>query len=203
MKKKIKGFKGFNKGLVCRNFKYKVGETYKEKKQISLCNRGFHFCQSPFDVLHYYPYKFEETEFCKVEGSGKIKSDDNKTCCSEILIKGKLKFTDLIELGVEYINKKVNDILEKAKNTTTDSVTNSCDSTAVANSHDSTAVANSKNSIACVFGRNNKCKGKTGAWLVLCERDENNNIINMQATKIDGKKIKVCTKCIKTMSKSK
>jgi hypothetical protein len=197
-----KGFKGFNKGLICREFKYKVGETYKENNQIELCRGGFHFCKNPLDVLHYYPYKFEDTEFCKVEGSGEIKSDNNKTCCSEIAVKEKLKFTDLIELGIEYTNKKVNDILEKTKNAETEAVANSWygtavanreDSTAVANSWYGTAVANSKNSIACGFGRNNKCKGKTRAWLVLCEKDENNNILNMQTVKVDGKKIKANT----------
>ena len=246
-KKKVKGFKGFNKGLICRNFQYTVGKTYKTKDEISLCGNGFHFCENPFDVLHYYPYKFEETEFCKVEGSGELESDNNKTCASEITIKGKLKFTDLIELGIEYTNKKVNDILENSKNTTTETVANREDSTAVANSrrstavansfrstavangfsstavanredstavanredstavanscrstavatgYNSTAVANSKNSIACGFGKDNKCKGKTGAWLVLCEIDENNNILNIQSVKVDGKKIKANT----------
>lgn len=38
----MKGYKAFNKGLTCRNFKYEVGKTYEEQ-ELGLCRKGFHF----------------------------------------------------------------------------------------------------------------------------------------------------------------
>ena len=51
---KITGFKAFNKDLECRGFKYEIGETYNHDGKIGICDKGFHFCELPFDVLNYY-----------------------------------------------------------------------------------------------------------------------------------------------------
>ena len=50
----IKGFKGFKKGLKCSNFQYKENTEYKIKGTPELCNKGFHFCENPLDILDYY-----------------------------------------------------------------------------------------------------------------------------------------------------
>ena len=46
----MKGFKGFNDKLQCaprgKAFQYEVGKTYSHQEPISLCNQGFHFCES-------------------------------------------------------------------------------------------------------------------------------------------------------------
>ena len=47
-----------------------------------------------------------------------------------------------------------------------------------------------QNSIAIVTGRKSRAAGALGCWLVLTERDDNMNIINVKAIKVDGKKIK-------------
>lgn len=52
-KKMIKGYKGFNPDLTCREFKYEVGKEYDTDKAVS-CEKGFHFCKNPFDVLGFY-----------------------------------------------------------------------------------------------------------------------------------------------------
>ena len=39
---KIIAYKGFDKDFKCRDFQYKVGETYKMDGNIACCNRGFH-----------------------------------------------------------------------------------------------------------------------------------------------------------------
>lgn len=52
----MKGYKGFKEDWTCRDFQYKVGETYEMDGEISLCERGFHFCKELSDVFPYYPY---------------------------------------------------------------------------------------------------------------------------------------------------
>jgi len=41
--KTIKGFKAFNKGLICKGYKFEEGKKYKHGSNISMCNSGFHF----------------------------------------------------------------------------------------------------------------------------------------------------------------
>lgn len=49
----MKTYKGFNKDMTCRGFKYKVGEEYEEDKVV-VCDSGFHACEYPSDCFKYY-----------------------------------------------------------------------------------------------------------------------------------------------------
>ena len=60
----MKAYKGFNNKLQCREFQYKVGETYEEEKA-ELCSCGFHACEAPLDVFGYYPPA--DSRYCEVE----------------------------------------------------------------------------------------------------------------------------------------
>ena len=76
----MKGFKAFNKGLVCKNKKY-AENTVFEEEQATICERGMHFCVNPFDVLDYYPLvnsDGEFSDFAEVESLAETKTDDNK-----------------------------------------------------------------------------------------------------------------------------
>ena len=39
----IKGYKGFDKNMKCRDFQFEVGKEYEEKTA-KICESGFHFC---------------------------------------------------------------------------------------------------------------------------------------------------------------
>lgn len=54
MGKIITGYKGFDRDWKCRDFQYEVGKTYEIEGEPKLCERGFHFCTSPFEVFEYY-----------------------------------------------------------------------------------------------------------------------------------------------------
>lgn len=54
MGKIITGYKGFDRDWKCRDFQYEVGKTYEIEGDPKLCERGFHFCTSPFEVFEYY-----------------------------------------------------------------------------------------------------------------------------------------------------
>ena len=54
----------------------------------------------------------------------------------------------------------------------------------------SAAEVSGKKSVAIVTGYQSKVRGKKGCWLVLAERDDNLEIINMISVKVDGELIK-------------
>lgn len=74
---KIKGYKGFDKNMKCRNFQYEIGKDYTYEGDVECCKCGFHFCENPFDVLSYYSPS--SSRFCEVEGSGESSKDNNST----------------------------------------------------------------------------------------------------------------------------
>lgn len=101
----IKSYKGFDKNLRCRDFQYKIGGIYKMDGKIKVCNRGFHACESPFDVFDHYT--MIDSRFCVVEQDGNISKEDRgtKICSSKIKIKAELKLADMINLGVEWLKE--------------------------------------------------------------------------------------------------
>ena len=50
----VKGFKGFDKNLKCRDYQFEIGKTFVHNGKVKACSSGFHFCENPIDVLHYY-----------------------------------------------------------------------------------------------------------------------------------------------------
>lgn len=61
--------------------------------------------------------------------------------------------------------------------------------TATNTGEQSAATVVGKESIACGLGYKCKAKGAQGCWLVLAERKENGEILNVKAVKVDGKRI--------------
>ena len=101
----MKSYKGFDKKLKCRDFQYEIGKEYEMDGEIKVCSRGFHACESPFDVFDYYT--MIDSRFCEVEQDGNISKEDRgtKICSSKIKIKAELKLADMINLGVEWLKE--------------------------------------------------------------------------------------------------
>jgi len=137
---KIKGYKGFDKNLQCRDFQYKIGKTYKYKNEISLCKAGFYFYKNPIDVFNYYP-PIEGNRYCKVTGQGKYKKNknDSKIIIKKIKIEKELTLQELIKEGIEYISKKVK--IKKRNSVISGNYSNSA--TSGYNSHSITSNINS------------------------------------------------------------
>ena len=104
----MKGFKAFEKGLICRGYKFKEGEVFEEEKA-EICSSGFHYCANPLDTLDYYPLIDENgdlTEFAEVEALSDPKTDDKKKyCTSKIKIGAKLSLNGFIMAGFNFINE--------------------------------------------------------------------------------------------------
>ena len=101
----IKSYKGFDKNLKCRDFQYEIGKEYEMDGEIRVCKRGFHACESPFEVFDHY--SMIGSRFCEVEQDGNISKEDRgtKICSSKIKIKAELKLDDMINLGVEWLKE--------------------------------------------------------------------------------------------------
>lgn len=104
--KMIKGYKGFNKGLICRDKQYAENAVFNEDKAI-LCERGMHFCENPLNVLEYYPFYNPETksfsEYAEVEAPEDVtESNGEKSVTKQLKIGNKISFDELIKAGVEF-----------------------------------------------------------------------------------------------------
>ena len=173
-------YKGFDKDLKCKDFQFKIGETYTHDGEVSICNSGFHACTNPLDVLNYYdPAK---SSFALVECSGVIdkKDDDSKICCEIIHISKEITITEFVSICADY-----------CVNNTPSKESNSGDRSLASNSGNSSLVkVDGKESIACVSGYDSAASGTVGNWLVIAERDDNWNILTVKTVKVDGKNIK-------------
>lgn len=216
---KIKGYKGFDKDMKCRGFQYETGKDYQHDGKISCCHSGFHFCTNPFDVLAYYApanSRFCEVEG---SGESAKDDNDTKVSVSNLHVGLEIGLNGLINAGIKFIFNKVkwnnceatntgyysaatNTGYQSAATNTGDysaatntgycsAATNTGDRSAATNTGNySAATVEGKDSIAIVTGRKSKAAGALGCWLVLTERDDNMNIINVKAIKVDGEKIK-------------
>ena len=109
MEEKRIGYKGFSKGMICRGKKYRVGETYEEEGADSCCKAGMmHFCDTPLDVLDYYPIiddNCEFNEFAEVEPLDEVFADGNKRATKKLKIVRQMTIEEFIDMSVSIIAK--------------------------------------------------------------------------------------------------
>lgn len=100
----MKGYKGFNKGLICRGKQY-AENTIFEEPEANICENGMHFCENPFDVLDYYGFvakNGELNEFAEVEALDETQTDDNKKyCTTKLKIGAKLSLVEFVKMCAE------------------------------------------------------------------------------------------------------
>ncbi|MDR1938181.1 MAG: hypothetical protein LBQ73_06770 [Tannerellaceae bacterium] len=186
----IKGYKGFDKNLKCRDFQYEIGKEYEHKGKVKACENGFHFCEYPLDVFGYYPPS--GSRFCEVEGDGDTDRDggDSKVAVSKIKIAGEISIKAMVEAAVKFT-------FERAKWGSKDKATGD-QGAASATGYRGAASATGDQSIACGHGVESKAKASIGNWIVLSEwqyNDARNEYerTNVKAIRVDGETIKADT----------
>ena len=195
MSEKIIAYKATDKNMMCRGKQYEVGKTYTEEKA-DCCTAGMHACEMPFDVLHYYNVS-DGVRFFQVECGGEVdKSDeDSKFACTELTVKGELKLTDMLKIGVEAVMKRVKEKTAGAKETaasgycSTGAASGNC-STGAASGNCSSAEVSGKNSIAVANGYNSNARGSIGCYIVLTEYDDDGKFLLAKMARVDGTVIK-------------
>lgn len=98
--KMIKGYKGFSKGLVCRDKQYAENTVFN-------CESGMYFCENPLNVLKNYPFYNSETksfsEYAEVEAPENVtESKGDKSVTKQLKIGSKISFDELIKAGIEF-----------------------------------------------------------------------------------------------------
>ena len=105
----MKGYKGFNPGLICKDKQYQENTVFEEP-EAKICEKGMHFCKNPFDVLDYYDLIRSDgtpNEFAEVEALDEPKTDDRKKFCSRKLKIGvKLGLSGFIKACVDFVLEK-------------------------------------------------------------------------------------------------
>ena len=200
----IKSYKGFDKNLKCRDFQYEIGKEYEMDGEIKVCSRGFHACESPFDVFDHYT--MIDSRFCEVEQDGNISKEDRgtKICSSKIKIKSELKLVNMINLGVEWLKEITSP--EKIKTSIKDN--SSGYGAQIGSSGYGAQIGSSGNGAKidstgedCVImcaGINSVAKASKGSWITLSEwsySDKKQRYIPVcvKTEFVDGEKIKADT----------
>ena len=105
----MKGYKGFEKGLICRGKQY-AENTVFEEEDAKICERGMHFCENPFDVLDHYGFvnnNGELNEFAEVEALAEAKTDDNKKfTTTKMKVGAKLTLAGFIKACIDFVQEK-------------------------------------------------------------------------------------------------
>ena len=188
MKEKVIAYKGFNKDLTCRGFQYEVGKEYTEE-EVSICKRGFHACENPFDVLNFYGDVLNN-RFCEVEQSGQIKKDNNKQVSSKIKVVAEIGFVGLFKAGVEWIKEITNPmhVIEETRGGN--------DKNKIGSSGDYAKIDSAgEDSVICCAGGNSVVRAKKGSWITLSEwrfsEEKKRDVpICVKTEFVDGEKIK-------------
>ena len=98
----MKGYKGFDKDLKCRDLQYEVGKETAVDGDIELCKRGIHFCENPHDVFSYYA-PGENNRFAVVEAedvSDERNDNDSKRVCKRLTVKAEISVFEICKIAV-------------------------------------------------------------------------------------------------------
>ena len=160
----MKGYKAFNKGLICKDKQYKENEVFEEEKAVP-CHRGMHFCKNPFDVLNFYDLvddNGEFSDFARVEtpDDAEVKTDDNiKYCTTKLKVGAKFSFAGFVKTCVDFV-------IEKTQSEKPDSG----DYAQIGSSGDSAKIKSTGyDSIICCAGDDSCVSAKKGSWITLAE----------------------------------
>ena len=107
----MKGYKAYNKGLICRNKQYKIGEVFEEDRA-EACLCGMHYCENPLDCLDHYPLIddngeiVEMTEVEDLDSKNRKTENNRKFCTKKLKINAKVSLGEMIKAGFEFLFEK-------------------------------------------------------------------------------------------------
>jgi len=217
-----KGFKGYDKNLKCRDFQYEIGKEYVMKGEPKACEKGFHFCENPFDVWNYYP-PTNGNRFTEVETDGILHSDgsDSKQSSNKLKVGIEFNLKSFVEGAVKFIfeqskevsktpNKHLTTTGEGANAATTGNYANAATTGNYANAATTGEGANAattgnyanaattgENTVSAAIGIMGAAKATIGSWIVVSEwvqgKDYKWLIKEVKTAKIDGEVLKADT----------
>ena len=215
----MKGYKGFEPGLICRGKQY-AENTVFEEEEAEIYSYGMHFCENPFDVLDYYGFTNDNgdfNEFAEVEALDEVKTNDNrKYCTKKLKIGAKLSISKFINACVDFAIEKTSTCIADNKISSGNfaqigssgysaQIGSSGDFARIGSSGDSAKIGSSgdfaqigssgKDCVICCAGHNSVVKAKKGSWITLAEweysKEKERYIPKCVKTEfVDGERIK-------------
>lgn len=198
----MKAYKGFDKDLKCRGFQYEVGKEYEEANA-ALCKKGFHACENPLDTFrHYRP---TDSRYCEVDvdDNGERNNTDSKVCGKHIKISAEIGLKGVINAGVRFVFDKCERATEEnasgrrgnaaASGESGNAAASGESGTAVVTGFAGRATALGEQCLAVAWGEDSLARGTVGNWIVVSERDDDGNIIDVKIAKVDGDTVKADT----------
>ena len=210
----MKGYKGFRKGLICKDKQY-AENTIFEESEANICVNGMHFCKNPMDVLDYYPLidnNGEMCEFSEVEALDEtLTNNEKKYCTKKLKIGARLSLAEFIRASFDVtyrqIKEEVESVSDKEKSGHWATLAGG-DNATLAGGHwaklaggDNATLAggdNAKLAGGCgatlaggkhtimISENDSKAKGGIGSLIVMVERNNEGEIVNYKAIQIDG-----------------
>ena len=98
----MRGYKFMESNMTCMGFQYEISKEYSLKDELAMCNKGFHFCENPFDCLVYYNNIKGDKRLFLIEALGEVITDGNKSVTNKIKIVEEIK--DIEKFFDENIN---------------------------------------------------------------------------------------------------
>ena len=212
----MKGYKAFEKGMMCRGKQY-AENTVFEEESAEICKSGMHFCKNPLDVLGYYPLVDENgnmSEFAEVEALDDATTDDEKKYCTKKLkIGAKISFSALVQASLDCEFEKTTQSKTKKHDKDNEKISSrggwaqigsSGDSARIGSSGDSARIGSSgdwaqikstgKNSVICCAGHGCCASAKSGSWITLAEWGKDGSgeykPLCVKTEYVDGERIK-------------
>lgn len=195
----MKGYKAYNKGLICRNKQYKIGEVFEEDRA-EACLCGMHYCENPLDCLDYYPLIDSEGNFVEMTEIEDLDSENRKTennrkfCTKKLKIGTKVSLGEIIKAGFEFLFEKSKEETEKIDNRYNSRLASSGYRSQLASSGYYSRLASSGNNSAVAnIGINGMAKAAKYSWITLAEHCWEDGLLKLKCVKteqVDGDRIK-------------
>ena len=207
----MKGYKAYEKGLVCRGKQYKIGEIFEEEKA-EICDIGMHYCENPLDCLYHYPLIddngeiVEMTEVEDLDEENRDTENNKKYCTKKLKIGAKLSLGEMIKASLEFIWEKS---IEPASSGYNSQLASSGYYSQLASSGYYSQLASSgyysqlassgyysrlatsgDRSVVANIGNRGLAKAKKGSWITLAEYNDDEMVIAVKTEQVDGVRIK-------------
>ena len=184
-------YKGFNKDMTCRGFRYEEGQEYEHDGDIELCKSGFHACEHPLDCFRYYAPNKSVYHQVELHGDMEAHPDGSKIVASNIKIGAELDIAGLVKASIEYTKER--SVPEEGSSATGNYGASS------ATGYSGASYAGNETAIAVAWGFRGKAKGVLGSHIVLAdwEGDEGDSdtweLKGARLFKVDGETVKADT----------
>ena len=177
----MKGYKAYNKGLICRDKQYKIGEVFEEDRaEICLC--GMHYCENPLDCLDHYPLIDNEGNFVEMTEVEDLDSENRKTennrkfCTKKLKIGAKVSLGEIIKAGFEFLFEKSKEETEKIDNRYNSRLASSGYHSQLASSGDNSQLASSGDNSRLASSGDNSRLASSGDYSQLASSGDNSRL---------------------------